>query len=123
RPASEDVAALGLVSKLDPLGRSGEDHLMLADDAPPAQRREADGALRPGSRVTVARAHRMPAEIDAAAVRRRLAEQECGSRRRVDLVLVMHFENFNIEFIAERRRDLLDQRGEEIDAETHVAGL
>ena len=58
-----------------------------------------------------------------AARRRRLAEQQGGARRRVDLVLVMHLENLDIEILAKARRHLLDQCGEQIDAETHIAGF
>ena len=46
-----------------------------------------------------------------------------GARRRVDLGLVMHLDDFDIETFVQRLRDALDQRGQQVDAEAHIAGL
>ena len=54
---------------------------------------------------------------------RRVAEQQRGAGRRVDLLVVMHLDDFDVEFIAEGGGDALDQRGEQIDAEAHIAGF
>ena len=62
-------------------------------------------------------------EIDAAPFRRRLAEKQRRAGRRVDLVAMVHLENLDVEIGVERLRRLADERGEEIDAEAHIAGL
>ena len=36
---------------------------------------------------------------------------------------MVHLENFNIELVIERLRHALDQRGKQVDAHAHVAGL
>ena len=41
-------------------------------------------------------------ELDAAALRRRAAEQQRGAGRRVDLLVVMHFQDFDVERLVER---------------------
>src|SRR5438067_3095101 len=65
----------------------------------------------------------MQIEIDTSTLSRCLAEQERSSGRRIDFVPVVYFEDLDIEFIAERRCDLLYERGENIDSEAHIAGL
>ncbi len=65
----------------------------------------------------------MRLEIDAAPRRRGLAEQQRGAGRRIDLLVVMHLDDLDVELVAERRSDLLRQHREQIDAEAHVAGL
>ena len=77
----------------------------------------------PRAGVAVAHAHRMLVEIDAAPCRRRLAEQQRGAGGRVDLLVVMHLEDLDVEILVERRRDPLGQCRQQIDAEAHVAGL
>ena len=67
--------------------------------------------------------HRALVEIDAAAFRRRAAEQQRGAGRRIDLLVVMHFDDLDIEFVVERLRHALDQGRQQIDAEAHIAGL
>ena len=52
--------------------------------------------------MAVAAAHGMLVEIEPRAFGRRLAEQQRGARRRIDLVVVMHFEDLDIEILAER---------------------
>ena len=73
--------------------------------------------------MAVAAARRMLVERDLAAGCRGLAEQECGAGRRVDLGLVVHFQDFDIKTLVERLRDALDQRRQQIDAEAHIARL
>ena len=96
---------------------------MLADDRAAAQRREADVAALARAGMAVADADRMRGEIDAAPLRRRLAEQQRRARRRVDLVAVVHFEDLDVEIGVERLRRLADEHGEEIDPEAHIARL
>jgi len=98
-----------------------KDHAVIAGDGAAAQRRKADIArpARAGEAVTAAR--RMQMEIDAAARRRRLAQHQGGARRRVDLGLVVHLQNFDIEIRIERLCHPLYQRRQQIDAEAHIA--
>ena len=62
-------------------------------------------------------------KADAAALRRRLTEQQCRAGGRVDLVAMMHLDDFDIPAIVERLRRLPDKRRQQIDAEAHIAGL
>ena len=96
---------------------------MVADHSAAAQRRKADVALAARAGHAVASAHRTLREIDAAAFRRRAAEHQRGAGWRVDLLVVVHFEDFDIEIGIKRFRHALDQRREQIDAQTHIAGL
>ena len=53
-----------------------------------------------------------------------LAEQQRGARGRIDLVAVVHLQDLDVEILRpERLRGLLDQHGEQIDAEAHIAGF
>ena len=62
------------------------------------------------------------ASIDAAPRGGRLAEQQRGAGRRVDLVAVVHLEDLDVEIArVERPRRLLHQHGEQVDAEAHIA--
>ena len=96
---------------------------VLADHRAAAQRREADVAALARAGMAVADPDRMVGEVDAAAFRRRLAEQQRRARRRVDLVAVVHLEDLDVEIGVERLRRLAHQGGEQIDAEAHIAGL
>ena len=62
-------------------------------------------------------------EIDRAALRRRPAQHQRGAGRRVDLLVVVHFEDLDVELVIEGLRHALDQRGQQVDAHAHVAGL
>ena len=73
--------------------------------------------------MAVAAARRMAVQVDAAAGGGGLAQHQGGARRRVDLGLVVHFEDLDVEAFVERLRDALDQRRQQIDAEAHIAGL
>src|SRR3546814_12844597 len=79
---------------------------MVARDGAAAQAREADLAMaaRAGDAITAALG--ASGEVDAAPLGGRLAEQQRGAARRVDLVPVVHFENLHIPFGVEPRRRL-----------------
>src|ERR1700674_2492822 len=111
------------MGKLDALRRSGKDHGVIAAHRAATQRGEADisRTARPG--VTITPARRMLAEINPSALRRRTTKHERGAGRCVDLLVVVHFENLDIEFLIESLRYALDQRCEEIDSHAHIAGL
>ena len=101
----------------------GEDHAVLADHGAAAQAGKADVAGLARAGLAIAAARRMRREIDAAAFRRRAAEHQRGAGRRVDLLVVMHLEDLDVEAVIERLRHALGQRRQQIDAEAHVAGL
>ena len=62
-------------------------------------------------------------KLDAAPLRRRLAEKERRAGGCIDLVAVVHLDDLDVELGTERRRRLLHEAGEQIDAKAHVAGL
>src|SRR3546814_9499397 len=90
---------------------------MVARDGAAAQAREADLAMaaRAGDAITAALG--ASGEVDAAPLGGRLAEQQRGAARRVDLVPVVHFENLDIPFGVEPRRRLAHQMREQGDPE------
>ena len=109
--------------EFDALGGPGENHGVVADHGAAAQRRKADIARAPRAGDAVAAAHRVRREIDAAAGGGGAAEHQRGAGRRIDLLVVMHLENFDVVILIERLRHALDQRRQQIDAEAHIAGL
>ena len=111
------------MGQLDALVRAGEDHAVLARDVAAAQRREADVARFARAGVAVAPALALLLEVDLAALCGGLAEQQRGAGGRIDLLVVMHLDDLDVELVAERRRDLSCHHREQIDAEAHVAGL
>ena len=50
-------------------------------------------------------------------------EHQRRARGRVDLLVVVHFEDLDVEVLIERLGHALDQRRQQVDPETHVAGL
>jgi len=111
------------MGQFDALPVAGEDHAMVARHRAPAQRGKADIAGMARAGVAVAAAHRISVEVDAAAFRRRAAEHQRGAGRRIDFLVVMHLEDFDIEGIVQRLGDAPRQRRQQIDAEAHIAGL
>ena len=99
-PRAKIMRSSALCTSSMPLGRAGEDHAVLADHGAAAQARQS--RCRPALRAPVwpsRLAHRMLVELDAAAFRRRAAEQQRGAGRRIDLLVVMHLEDFDVEGI------------------------
>ena len=90
------------MGKLDALAGAGEDHPVLADHVAAAERRKADIALAPRADIAVAGPHAALGKRDASRLGRGAAEQKRGARRRVALVAVMHLEDLDVEFGAER---------------------
>src|SRR5947209_7957680 len=120
RAAGIDAAVLGTVYELDALAGRGKDHAVIADHAAAAQRGKTDIALASRAGDAVAPRNLALGEIHSPALRGRGAEQERGPGRRIDLLVVMHFENLDVEFVIETRSDPAHQRGHEIHAHTHV---
>src|SRR6516225_8522546 len=51
------------------------------------------------------------------------AEHQGGARGRIDLAVVVHLHDLDVELGIERARHALDQGSQQIDAETHIAGF
>ena len=76
---------------------------------------------RPRTGVAVTRPHGGGAKLDGAAGSDGIAEKERGTARSIDLVAVMHFQDLDVELLAEGRSDAADQGSEKIDADAHIA--
>ncbi len=72
--------------------------------------------------IAVPRVDRVLGERASRAGGRGLAEAQRGARRRVDLVLVVHLDDLDVERRPERARRLLDERQQHVDADAHVRG-
>src|SRR5690349_15526425 len=109
------------MAELDPLGGTGEHDSVLADDAAAAQGGETDrtGGARTG--VTVTGADGGGAKLYGAAGRGGTAEKERGAARGIDLVAMMHFQDFDVELLAEGGGDTADEGREKVDPEAHIA--
>ena len=106
----------------DPLAVPGEDDAVIADDRAAAQAGEADVALAPCAGHPVAAPRGVGFQRDAATGGGRLAQHQGGARGRVDLHPMVHLDDFNVEFIAERGGGATRERRQEVDAEAHIAG-
>src|SRR5580700_4911013 len=119
--ARENAAIFRDMGEFDSFARPRENHLVIPDHSPAAQRRKADISDFAQAGVTVARANRMLFEFDATPFRRRFAEEKRGAGWRIDLHAVMHFDDLDVVFGPERAGDPFDERGKEIDPKAHVA--
>src|SRR5450631_2514505 len=120
--ARENAAIFRDMGEFDALARPRENHFVIADHRPATQARKADIANLAQARVAVPHADRMLFELNATAVRRRRAEEKRGAGGRIHLHAMMHFNDLDVVFRPERAGGLFDERGEEIDAKTHIAG-
>ena len=123
RAARENLPVLGAMRQLQPLASAREKHGVVAHDASATQRRKADRSPRPLACVPVPAPDAVFRQRDVPALRRRLAQEQRGARGRIHLVLVMHFQNFDVEVRPKRPRGLLHERREQVHAEAHIAGL
>ena len=113
-----------LCVELDALGGAGKNHAVFADDS--CRRARAANPISPALRAPVWPSRLLTeflVELDATAFRRRTTEQQCRAGRRIDFLVVMHFQDFDVERIIERLGHALGERREQIDAEAHIAGL
>ena len=109
--------------ELQPFAVAGEHDEVIARDRSSAQGREADRAFlaragQPGAPVGA-----VVGERHAAACRRRLAEQQRGARRRVDLVAMVRLDDLDVPIVPEPLRRLAYQRRQQRDAERGVSRL
>ncbi len=93
---------------------------MLADDVASAQCRETDrsGFALAGDAFT--RIDAVVAQLDARAGGSGLAEPQCGTGRRIDLVPMVHLDHLDVERRSELAGGLLDEPREHRDADAHV---
>ena len=88
------------------------------------QRRKADAAFLARAGMAIAHPDRTLAKIDAATVSRRFAEKQRRAGGRIHLVLVVHFQNFDIPACGIKRAGSLPhQFGEQVDAKAHIPGF
>ncbi len=88
--------------------------------SPPRSAREADGAALALADRAFARIDGVLRQRNSGAAGRRFAEAERGARRRVDLVPVMHLDDFDVVAGAEPARRVFDERQQNVDADAHV---
>ncbi len=106
---------------LDAFTFTGKDNRVITNHIAPAKRCKADGTVftRPGMAVTGANRHIV--KFDTPAFCRGLTKAKCGARRRIDLVLVMHFDDFDIgHILVQDTCDLFDQCEGKVHADTHI---
>ena len=115
-----DAPAGCAMYELDHLAFGGEDHAVLARIVAAAQRRKADIAALTRAGDAVAHALAPASKIDVAPGRGCLAERKRCAGGRVDLVAVMHLDDFDVVIVAQAARRVLDEREEPVDAEAHI---
>ena len=106
--------------QLDALAGTGKDHAMVADDIPAARRGKADRPRLAFAGHAVAAEYAIILEVAPKRLRCRVAQQQRGARRRVDLVPVMHLDDLHVVADAQELRALLDQAQEHVDAHAHI---
>lgn len=122
--ACEHRPVFGMMGKNDAFTGTSQNHRMIADNRTAAQCCKADGAGFARAGITVTHAHAVFRQCNVAPLRCRFAEKQRGAGRCIDLVLVVHLENFDVEIRRiERLRCFLHQNGQKIDAEAHIAGF
>src|SRR4029077_2404942 len=121
-PARIDPPISSAMDQLDPFTVGGKNDRVVTDDAATAQDQKTDIAAPALAGVAVARARTDLLKLDFAALGSGAAQHQGRTRRRVDLVAMMHLEHLDIEVGVERLGDLAHQGAHEVDAEAHVAG-
>src|SRR6187397_2618662 len=119
--AREYHAIVGLVRKFYALCRTRKDYAVLTHNSSATQSSKTDIANLARASVAVTAFDGVLVERDAAPVRRRTAKHQRGARRRIDFLVVMHLQDFDVERIVERLRHAFRERREQIDTEAHVA--
>ena len=122
-PAGKNLSRLGLVADLQPFVLDREGRRVIADHVTAAQRRKTDIAALAFAGDAVPRPLGDVVEVHPATFGGRAAHADGGARRRIDLVLVMHFENLDIEIVVQRGRDLLGQGKQQVYRQAHVGGV
>lgn len=95
--------------QLDPFPQSREDDGMIADHIAAAQRMHPKLGLRPLAGHSLASMPRVPLITSSARFERHLGQPPRRSARRVFLEPVVHFDDLDIESLAEHLDSLIDQ--------------
>jgi ribosome-binding factor A len=106
----------------DPFAGRSKQHVMFAHDVTAANGAEADIAPLSRAGDAIAPTIRHVAQINTPPFGRGLAQHQRRARRRIDLLVVVIFDHFDVVILVERRRDLARQQGEQVHAKAHVAG-
>ena len=111
------------MGNLDPLAFAGKDNRVIADHIAATQRCKADGAVfaRTGKAVTAA--HGDIVKINAPALGRCFTKTQGRAGRSIDLVFMVHFNDFDIgNILIKDAGNLFDQRKGQINPDTHIRG-
>src|SRR5262245_3524928 len=115
RAVREGHAVGGPVNELECLAAAREEHLVLADDVPAAQAREADRAGRAACRLAEPAVDGMLGERTAPRTRHDLPEPERRPRRGVRLAAVMRFDDLDVVVRRKGRRCPPGQAEQQVD--------
>src|SRR5690242_10104979 len=96
---------------------------MLTHHRTAAERRESDVTRLPRAGMAVAGPDGVLAEVDAAALCRRVPKKKRSARGRIHLMPVVHFQHLDVEVGAQRFCGLPYKPGEQVDPDAHVTGF
>lgn len=122
RTFGEGVAAGSLVGEFDPFTAGNEDHGVVTDHVAAAEGVHTDfsgGAFADFSGSAVADGFIV---IPVACFADHFAQPDSGTAGGVDLLVMVHFDDFDVEFFSEYGCGFLDQFKEQIDADAHISG-
>src|SRR5690606_6032220 len=114
RTASKQAAVTCAVCQLDALAFARKDDRVLPDDVPAAESRITDVAAIPRSRMPIAHPDAALLVGNASPLGCSLAKHECSPGRGIDLMLVVHFQDFDVEIVIERLSNLACQGRQQV---------
>src|SRR5690606_23944233 len=109
RTAGEQAAGTRAVGRLDALAFARKDDRVLPDDVPAAESRITDVAALPRSRMPIAHPDAALLVGNASPLGCSLAKHEGSPGRGVHLMLVVHFQDFDVEIVIQRLSNLACQ--------------
>ena len=108
---------------LDPLPLAGKHNRVITNHITTAQCCKADGAVFTCTGMAIARSHRNLIKLHTTALGRGFTQAKCRARRGIDLVFVVHFNDFDVgDILVKDACYLLDQRKGQIHTDTHIRG-
>ena len=120
--AGKDRTIGGKVAQDHALALPGKDHVVFAHDIPTTDCREPDGTGPAGPGDPVAATVGDVIQRHAQPLGRGLPEHQGRTRRRVDLLVVMGLDHFDIEVLAKCLGHLAGQAHQQVHPQRHVAG-
>ena len=110
------------MGNLYPLSRPGKPHAVLANNISSPHRGKSNLPSLPRAGTSVARKHSVMIKTAAQSRSDDFAHFQSGSRRCIDLIAVMRFNNLDIDIIAKSPGRDLKQLKANVDADTHIRG-